>query len=152
MSEPNEKKEPAFHKVTFRVNNNVYDKVKKIADKKGESTSEILRQLVEDGLTLEVGNENKNILSAIVREELQRVLKPSVERLAKITSKAGHMSATATFLNVQALMDLAPTEKKKDVREMYENARKKAVTYMRVKTEDWEYSDNVTTMNTDISK
>ncbi|MBU3130685.1 ribbon-helix-helix protein, CopG family [Clostridium tagluense] len=125
MSEQNEKKEPIFHKVTFRVNNNIYDKVKKIADKKGESTSEILRQLVEDGLTLEIGNENKDILASIVREQLEIVLKPKIERLAKIGSKGGCMSATATFLNVQALMDLSPLERRKDVKQMYEKARKR---------------------------
>ena len=128
MSEQIEKKEPIFHKVTFRVNNDVYNKVKNIADQEGESISKILRRLVEDGLTLKVGNENKDILASIVREQLQIALRPSVERLAKIASKAGHMSATAAFLNVQALMDLVPVENKKDVREMYEKARKKAAT------------------------
>ena len=142
MSEQIEKKEPIFHKITFRANNDIYKKVKNIADQEGESISKILRQLVEDGLTLKVGNENKDILASIVREQLEIVLKPSVERLAKISSKSGYMSATAAFLNVQALMDLSPVERRKDVREMYEKARKRAVTYMKIKTEDWEYREN----------
>lgn len=58
----------------------------------------MLRQLIDDGLALEVGRENKNIIASIVREEVSAVLKPSIERLAKINSKSGHMSATAAFL------------------------------------------------------
>ena len=47
------------------------------------------------------------------------------------------MSATAAYLNVQALMDLVSKEQRKDVRVMYETARKKAAGYMKIKAEDW---------------
>ncbi|MBL4930671.1 hypothetical protein [Clostridium paridis] len=126
-----------FQQVHLRVNDDIYNKVKNIADKKGESISEVMRKLIEDGLTLEVGNENKDIIASIVREQVNVALKPQVERLAKISSKSGHMSATAAFLNVQALMDLVPKENRKEVRTMYEKARKMAVEYMRTKTDDW---------------
>jgi predicted CopG family antitoxin len=127
-----------FQQVHLRVNDDIYNKVKNIAYKKGESISEVMRKLIEDGLTLEVGNENKDIISSIVREELKAVLKPNIERLAKISSKSGHMSATAAFLNVQTLMDLVPKENRREVRTMYEKARKMAIDYMKTKTDDWD--------------
>ena len=130
-----------FKEVHLRVSDDVHEKIKKIADSEGESISEITRRLIDDGLTLKVGNENKDILATIVREELQAVLKPHVERLAKINSKSGHMSATAAFLNVQALMSLVPKENQRPVRAMYEKARKMAVGYMKSKTEDFETDD-----------
>ena len=61
-----------------------------------------------------------------------------MERLAALSSKGGHMAARATFLNVQALMDLVPPENRKDVRAMYENASKKAVAYMHMPVEEYE--------------
>lgn len=127
-----------FQQVHLRINDDIYEKVKNIADKKGESVSEVFRQLVNDGLTLEVGNENKDVLASIVRDEVSAVLKQSVERLASLSAKSGTMAATAAFLNVQALMDLVPKERQKNVREMYESARKKAVEYMKTKTNDFE--------------
>lgn len=130
-----------FKEVHLRVSDDVHEKIKKIADSEGESISEITRRLIDDGLTLKVGNENKDVLATIVREELQAVLKPHVERLAKINSKSGHMSATAAFLNVQALMSLVPKENQRPVRAMYEKARKMAVGYMKSKTEDFETDD-----------
>lgn len=127
-----------FQQVHLRVDDNTYSKIKIIANKSGNSVSDVVRKLINDGLTLQVGNENKDILASIVREELQAVLKPNIERLAAIESKSGHMAATAAFLNVQALMDLVPKERQKNVRAMYESARKKAVAYMRSKTNDFE--------------
>ena len=137
MSEPHEKKEPIFHKVTFRLSNVIYKELEAISKNRDESISFIIREYISKGLAKDYVDDSKDIIALIVREQLQLVLKPNIERLARITSKAGHMSATAAFLNVQALMDLVPTEHKKDVREMYEKARKKAVTYMKIKTEDW---------------
>lgn len=61
-----------------------------------------------------------------------------MERLAALSSKGGHMAARATFLNVQALMDLVPPENRKDVRAMYESASKKAVAYMHMPVEEYE--------------
>lgn len=127
-----------FQQIHLRVDEETYKKIKNISEMKGESISEITRRLLEDGLSLEIGNENKDVLASIVREELRAVLKPSVERLAKINSKSGHMSATAAFLNVQALMDLVPKDRQKDVRHMYEKARKMAVDYMKNRAEDWD--------------
>lgn len=130
-----------FKEVHLRVSEDVHEKIKKIADKEGESISEITRRLIDDGLSLAIGNENKDVIASIVREELRAVLKPSIERLAKINSKSGHMSATAAFLNVQALMDLIPKEQRRDVRAMYEKARKMAVGYMKSTTEDFDTND-----------
>ena len=69
---------------------------------------------------------------------MELVLKPHTERLAALSSKSGHMAAAAAFLNVQALMDLVPKENRRSVREMYDNARKKAFAYMRTKANDWD--------------
>ncbi|MEG6617632.1 hypothetical protein V6C27_14645 [Peptococcaceae bacterium 1198_IL3148] len=78
------------------------------------------------------------MITYIVRQQVDAVMKTHVERLVALTSKSGHMSATAAFLNVQALMDLVPKENRRDVIPMYENARKKAVEYMRTRTKDWD--------------
>lgn len=131
-----------FQQIHLRVGENTYKKIKSISEKSGDSVSDVLRKLIEDGLTLQIGNENKDILASIVRQQLEVTLKPSIERLAALSSKSGHMAATAAFLNVQALMDLVPKENRKDVKAMYSSARKKAVEYMRIKTEDWEHDFN----------
>jgi|GEM_PF-664155 len=128
---------PVLRSVTVKFDQKVYDQLFKISEKKGESLSDTVRDLINLGLAERVYEENTSLIARVVRQQLELVLKPHTERLAALSSKSGHMSATAAFLNVQALMDLVPKENRKDVRVMYESARKKAVGYMKTKAADW---------------
>lgn len=130
-----------FKRFSVCVDDKTYEALNNIAKTEDKALAEVIREVIKRGLASEWVDENKDLISVIVREELRAVLKPSVERLAKINSKSGHMSATAAFLNVQALMDLVPKERQKDIRPMYEKARKMAVDYMKNKTEDWNEKD-----------
>ena len=121
----------------IKFDKRVHDQIVTIANNKGVNFSDVVRDLVNKGLTEKVYEENTDLIAWVVRQQLEIVMKPHIERLAALSSKSGHMSATAAFLNVQALMDLVPKEQKKDVRVMYESARKKAAGYMKTKAEDW---------------
>lgn len=126
-----------FKRFSVCVDDETYEILNNICSYENESLAEVTRKLIKRGLAAEWVDENKDMVTTIIREELRAVLKPSVERLAKINSKSGHMAATAAFLNVQALMDLVPKEKQRPVRQMYEKARKMAVDYMKSTTDDW---------------
>ena len=130
-----------FKRFSVCVDDETYEKLNNICRSEDKSLAEVTRELLKKSLASGWMDENKDMISTIVRDELRAVLKPSVERLAKINSKSGHMSATAAFLNVQALMDLVPKEKQRDVRAMYEKARKMAVGYMKSTTEDFDTND-----------
>lgn len=127
-----------FKRFSVCVDDKTYEMLTNISKSEDKTLAEVTREIIKKGLATEWVDENKDMITTIVREELRAVLKPSVERLAKISSKSGHMSATAAFLNVQALMDLVPKEKQRPVRQMYEKARKMAVDYMKNTTEDWD--------------
>jgi predicted CopG family antitoxin len=128
-----------FKRFSVCVDDDTYEKLINITKVTGDSLAEVSRELIKKGLAKDYVEDSKSIIASLVREQLQIVLKPNIERLAKIESKTAHMAATATFLNVQALMDLVPVDKRKDVKKMYENARKKAVTYVKQKAEDFDY-------------
>lgn len=127
-----------FYKTTIRLDKKTYEQLNEIAKNRDEKLAFVIRKYIEKGLAIEYVDESKDIIATLIREQLDAVLKPYVKRLAALSSKSGHMSATAAFLNVQALMDLVPAEKRKNVREMYESARKKSAAYMKTKTKDWE--------------
>ena len=78
------------------------------------------------------------MITEIIDERLRAILKPQVERLASISAKGAIMSATSTFLNAQELADLVPSNKQKDLLEIYEKARLKGVTYVKGKVTDSE--------------
>lgn len=126
-----------FYKSTLRLDRETYQQLKNISEKTGDSMAEVLRNVIKKGLAYEWMDDHQDPLASLIRQQLDIVMKPHVERLAALSSKGSHMAATAAFLNVQALMDLVPPERKKDVREMYESARKKAVEYMRTKPDNF---------------
>lgn len=127
-----------LRKVTIKIPEDTYAVIEKMAKKDGGNVSETIRKLLTKSLNVDWFNDNQDIMASLIRQQMEVVIKPHVERISKLSSKTGHMSATATFLNVQALMDLVPKEKRKDVKDMYESARKKSVEYMKTKTDDWE--------------
>lgn len=130
-----------FKRYSVCVDDKTYEILKNISKSEDKTLAEVTRDIIKRGLATEWLDENKDMLSIMIREELSAVLKPSTERLAKIISKSGHMSATAAFLNVQALMDLVPKDRQRDIRPMYEKARKMSADYMKNKAEDWDMKE-----------
>ena len=124
-------------RVSAKFHINLYEQLLKISENTGENLSETIRKLIVKGLNERVYENNTDLIAQVIRQQLEIVMKPHIERLAALSSKSGHMSATAAYLNVQALMDLVAKEQRKDVRVMYESARKKAAGYMKIKVEDW---------------
>lgn len=127
-----------LRKTSVKLYQRQYDAIERMAKNEGTSISDVMRELIDRALTEKVTEENTDLIAHIVKKQLEVVLKPHVERLAALSSKGGHMAARATFLNVQALMDLVPPENRKDVRAMYESASKKAVAYMHMPVEEYE--------------
>lgn len=125
-------------KKTIKIYDDQLQAIESIAKKNSESTSEVIRQLIDKALTERVTEQNTDLIAHIVREQLEVVLKPHIERLAALSSKTGHMASTAAFLNVQTLMDFVPTERRKDVRLTYESARTKAAAYMKMPVEEYD--------------
>lgn len=126
-----------LRKVTIKIDEDVYGVIEKMAKKNGENFSEQARILLGKSLNLEWFKDNEDQMASLIRSQMEIVIKPHIERLASLSAKTGHMASTATFLNVQAFMDLVVPEKKKDVKVLYENARKKAVEYMRTPTDEY---------------
>lgn len=134
----NKDKEKNFQKIHLNIPMKKYEQLKDIAAKRKIPISDLVREYIDLGLTERVIEENTDLIAHVVKKQLEVVLKPHVERLAALSSKGGHMAARATFLNVQALMDLVPAENRKDVRAMYDSASKKAVAYMQMPVEEYD--------------
>jgi hypothetical protein len=132
----------AYKRFSLCLDDKTAEQVEMLMSKTGKSLADTTRDLIKKGLASEWVNENTDLIAYIVRQQLEAVLSPKVERLAALSSKTGHAAAAAMFLNVQAFMDLLPPEKRKIPREMYEKARKKAAEYMRTPLDEWNEKNN----------
>ena len=123
---------------SISIDENTAREIEMISKKSGESIAEVTRSLIKKGLSSGWVDENVDMITHIVRQQLEAVMKPHVERLAKLSVKSGIMSATSTFLNVQAFQDLVPKEKRKIPVELYDKARKKAAEYMKTPASEFD--------------
>lgn len=126
----------ANHRFSITVDEETYKKLTERSKSTGESIAESARYFMKRGIGLSFAEDSLDIIASVVRQQMEVTIKPHVERLAALSSKTGHMASRSTFLNVQALQDLVPAEKKKDVVAMYDKASKKAAEYMRSRLDD----------------
>lgn len=112
--------------------------IERIARKENKSFADTVRFLCDESLKVTANADSIDMITEIIDERLRSILKPQVERLASLSAKGAIMSATSTFLNAQALADLVPPNKQKDLLEIYEKARLKGVAYVKGKVTDTE--------------
>lgn len=115
-----------------------YKHIEKVGKKRGITASEYVREMYYEGKKNYALEESIDSVVEIIDERLRAILKPQIERLASISAKGAIMSSTSTFLNAQALADLVPPNKQKDLLEVYEKARLKGVAYVKGRVTDSE--------------
>lgn len=115
--------------VTFDIES--YKQIKLIADKNHQSMSEVVRDWAMQGLDGTLTEQNLNVLIPIIREQLDSILNPAVNRLASLSAKTCVQAGAAAYLAAEALNSFVPSEKSQDFMDAYESARKKSVAYMK---------------------
>ena len=120
-------------KVNLLLEQEMYDELEKMAALRGGSTtvSDIIRESIHNNLTANYCVENIDLITKIMREELQDILKPALDRIAALSSKS---CVQASYLNAEALSRFVPEKERMDVKEAYDAARKKGVAYVKGKT------------------
>lgn len=131
------------------IDESTNDKIENIMSTKGISKAEAIRELIQKGLALEWQDENADVVAMLVKKQVDMAMKTHVERLASLISKSGHMSARSAFLNAQVLIDIVDKDKRRDVLELWENASKKAVDFMRKPLKGWDYYSDLIGSNSD---
>lgn len=113
-----------------------YQQIKLIAEKNDRSMSDVIREYTRKSLNGDLTKDNIDYVAGIIREQLNIILRPSVERLAALSAKTCIQAGTSAYLNAEALARLVPAELQMDLEEAYEAAKIKAVRYIKQKGED----------------
>ena len=112
-----------------------YENLKRIAAVENVSISEVSRKYILQGIHGEITQNNIDFLVPIIREQLKSVINPATERLVSINIKTCVQAGAAAYLAAEALSKFVPAEEQMDFEEAYEAARKKAVRYLKGKTD-----------------
>ena len=93
----------------------------------------IVRDFVTQGLNGQVTEDNIDFLAPIIRNQIKSVLEPMMERMIALEAKSCIQSGTAAYLSADAIYKFVPAEQREEVAESYEQAKKKAVLFMKGK-------------------
>lgn len=118
-------------RIVISVDDEMYEQLKNIADQNHISLSEAGRRGLQAALNGSLSKTNLDFVSKIIREQLRAVMQPSVERLAALSAKTCVQAAAAAYLTAETISRFVPDEMQEDMISVYEQARKKAVVYVK---------------------
>lgn len=98
--------------------------------------SEILRELVDKGLTATGAKVEDSELYEMIRQAVRETMQPQVERLAAISAKAAHISGAAFFMAVYAASHGRSPAEQREIEEAAGTARMLGIQYLKLKDRD----------------
>jgi negative regulator of replication initiation len=116
-----------FKKMTIHIDNETYQLLVTLADKRGESISKIVRRILYENLESQVALEAQDALLSITRKAVARELRIVEDRLASLSAKAAITSASTENL-VSYVLKLLYEPNIPGVRDA---CRKRGVAYVR---------------------
>lgn len=125
-------KSPRIYVTLTEETNNA---VKAYALRNGISASQVVRECVENQMKIKMGEDNIDTITKIIRQQIDIIFERNIERIASITAKGTIMSATSAYLNAEVLARFLPVELQLDYQEAYDDARNKAIQYLKNKRE-----------------
>jgi hypothetical protein len=120
------------HRRSVRFKAKSIEEMQKIADIQNVTVSEIVREFVEKGLTVDGYKEDIDFITGIIRQELKDILEPQINRIVKMLMKIGKVSAGTMYSNL-ALIQLINEEDQEVYFEMLTRSLRLGVDYMKKK-------------------
>ena len=114
----------------------------KLAAKKHTTTSELVREYVDRGLTVESSREDIDFIARLIRQEItavyhvdeiKAIVDHDADRLAKMLMKIGKINGAVFFLLIKVLMNLAGGGREDEFDSMLSESVKLGVDYMQKK-------------------
>ena len=122
--------------IPFRCSQETSILISQIAKEQHRPKSEVLRNLVEKGLTETGAKMEDSEIYALVQRAVKETLQPQIERLAAISAKATHISGAAFFMSIfAATQGRAPAEQRQ-IEEAAGTARELGIQYLKLKDRD----------------
>ena len=107
------------------------EQIENLADRKGVSSSEIVRGFVSKGLSVTGYAEDTEYLTGIIRQVVGAEIGKQANRLAAMLFKVGIITSSNYFLAVKMLSDVISPSMQEDFKDINSNARKLGIDYMK---------------------
>lgn len=121
------------HRLTVSFDEETYNQLCHYSAKNNVDKASLIRAWTIEALNGKLSSENIDFITKIIRNELSNVLKPSVERLAALSAKTCIQAGTSAYLSAEAIASFVPPNRQREVKEVFDLARKQAVEYTQKK-------------------
>lgn len=132
MSEENERSKL----VSLRISQDMDETLDRLAMQRNQTKSEVMRDMITVGMRTVGAKLSDDRLYDIVKEAVEEVTRPSVERLAAISAKATQLDAAAFFMYLYTLTRDGSPEEQAKIQEAVESARRLGIQYLKLKDKD----------------
>jgi len=123
---------PDEHKRSIRFKAKSIEEIQKIAVIRKVTVSDIVREYVEKGLTVDSYKEDIDFITEIIHKELKEIVEPQINRIVKMLMKIGKVSAGTMYSNL-SLIQLINDVDQEAYFEMISRSLKLGVEYMKKK-------------------
>jgi len=112
------------------------EQIDKLAIKKNVYASEIIREFIEKGLSVNGYEENIDMITDIIHQEIEASIKSLANRLAGMINRLTIISAAAYYANITIISDLIDKDRYSSFEKIERAARKRALSYANMKSGD----------------
>lgn len=123
------------YKRSIRFEAETMREVQKMAALRNVTVSDVIREYVKKGLTIDSYKEDTDLIREIVREELKDVLAPQVNRIVKMLMKIGKVAAGTMYTNINLIQTISD-QGQQEYFEMVSKSLRLGVDYMKKKDTD----------------
>lgn len=120
------------NKRSIRFEAGTMTELKKLAALRNVYVSDIVREFVKKGLTINSYKEDTDLIREIVREELKDILEPQINRIVKMLMKVGKAAAGAMYSNLNLIQHISDQEQQ-EFYDMVTRSLRLGVDYMKKK-------------------
>ncbi|MDR1754372.1 MAG: ribbon-helix-helix protein, CopG family [Eubacterium sp.] len=124
-------------KFSVTLSNNMLESLRKLAASKHITQSELIRQLVQKGLTVESYTSEQDVIRGYIREEIETTINAPIDRIIRLILKSTEASSICMFACICMLSDVCADEA--DFENILANALKRAHKYMKQKEQSFEH-------------
>ena len=120
-------------RMSFAVSEKMKAGLDAIAAKRRITTSELIRDYIVKGMNVDKTTQDIDFIRKQIREELDIMLKPQVNRLAKLLMRIGMMTVSFCYFNSKIVHLFVPLEDRTSYEELMAECKHNAAAYLNMR-------------------
>lgn len=119
--------------VSFAVSEKMKTELEVVAAKRHIPVSELIRDYIDKGMNIDKTASDIDFIRKQIREELDIMLKPQINRLAKLLMRIGMMTISFCYFNSKLVHLFVPFDERVSYEELMSECKHNAAAYLNMR-------------------